>query len=180
MSTRPLICIPPRQKAAEQASPRIGNAHGAVDKALHLHIRRYILPDFPDFLKGKLPGTDHPLCPQLMPEPVGHIIGVVCLRGNVDINFRADSFCQHKHSRVRDNQRVRRKLPEFFKIFFGSRQIPVMRQNVCRHMHPHVSGMGKGDSLFHILMGKVFGFGAQAESLSSYVYGVRAEQHCRF
>ena len=50
MGTGTLVRVAPRKEVAEQTSSGIGDAHGAVDKALDLHVLRDVCTDLFDLL----------------------------------------------------------------------------------------------------------------------------------
>ena len=177
MGAGPLVGVPAGKVIAQKAAAGIGDAHSAVDKGLDLHILRDLRPDFPDLLQGKLPGRDDPLRPLLLPEPPGEIIRIVGLGADVAFNLRADLFCQHKNARIRDDQRIRPQFLQLLEILPNPRQIPVVGQDIRRHMNPHAMSMGEGDALPHILHGKILRLGPKAVGLSADIDRVRAEGH---
>ena len=59
MGTGSLVGISSYQEIAEQTAPGIGNAHGAVDKGLNLHILRDMGTDLANLLQGKLSCGNH-------------------------------------------------------------------------------------------------------------------------
>ena len=50
-----------------------------VNKGFNFHILGNMLSDFSDFFQRQFSGSYHTFCSQPVPEPVGFIIGVVCL-----------------------------------------------------------------------------------------------------
>ena len=177
MRTRALIGVPACKIITQKAAAGIGNTHGAMNKGLNLHIFRNLPADLPQFLQRQLPGRHHPFCALLIPEPPGQIIGIIGLRADMPLDLRADFFCQHKHARVRNDQRVRLQLPQLLKIGTDSLQIPVMSQNIRRHMNAYAMLVSELDSFFHILRGKIFRLGSETEGFSADVDSIRAESH---
>ena len=107
MGTGSLVGISSYQEIAEQTAPGIGNAHGAVDKGLNLHILRDMGTDLANLLQGKLSGTDHSLGSKIVPETVGLIIGVVGLGADVALNLRTDFLGVGKNTGICDDQGIR-------------------------------------------------------------------------
>ena len=177
MCTGPMVCIPSGKITAEQASARIGNAHGSVDKAFDFQLFRYLTPYFPNFLQRQFPGGNNPFRPLAVPEQERLIICVICLCGNMNINFRADLSGQHKHSGICYNQRIRLQFLQFPEIFPRPAQITVMRQYIRRHMHFDAMGMGKAYPFRHIRSAEVLCFGSQPKCLTADIYGICTEHY---
>ncbi len=116
MRTCPLIGIPPCKVIRQQTPSRIGNAHRSMDEALNLHLLRYFITYLPDLRQRKFPCRHDTSRPLLPPELIGHIVRVVCLRGNMKLYLRADLLCDQKHPRVRDNERIWLHLSQLRKI----------------------------------------------------------------
>ena len=107
MGAGPLVGVPARKIVAEQAAPGIGNAHGAVNKALDLHVLRNVVPNLPDLLQGQLSGGNHTPGSQPIPELVCTIIGVVGLGADVALNLRTDFLGVGKNTGICDDQGIR-------------------------------------------------------------------------
>ena len=172
MGAGALVGIPSHKIIAQKASAGIGYAHGAVDKALYLHILGYVVPDFPDLRQGQLPCRHHPPCPQSMPEQIGPVIGVVGLGAYMDLHVGKNSSGNGEHTRIGYDERIRRHIPHLFKISLHPRQVSVMGQYIGRHVDFDPARMGKGNSLFHLFIGKIMGLGPQAKGLTSDIYGI--------
>ena len=148
-----------------------------MDKALNLHLLRYVPADFLYLFQGELPGCDNSPGPLLPPEIKGPVIGVVGLGADVPLDFRAHLLCDLKDRRVGDDEGVRLHFPQLLKIFPHTGKVAVVGQDVGRHMDPHAVVVGKADALRHVLPGKIFRLGPQAEGLAAYIHCVRAEDH---
>ena len=57
-------------------------------------------------------------------------------------------------------------------------KIPVVGQNIGRHMDTYPMGMGVADALPHILHGKILRFCTESKCLPADIYRVRAESNC--
>ena len=100
----------------------------------------------------------------------------------MDLRLRPDFPGQGKHARIGNNQGIRPlgpHIPKFGKVLFRPLQIPVVGQNIGRHINLDPMCMGKGNPLRHLLRREIFGLGPQTESLSSYIYRIRTKNHCR-
>ena len=177
MSTGPLIGIPAREIIAQQTSAGIGNTHGSMDKALYLQIVRNFWPDSFYLFQRKLPSTYHPFCSLFFPEQIGAIIGIIGLCGNMNFYLGTNFPCQHKHTRIRNNQGIRLYLPKLFKIRLCLFQILIMFQNISRYIYPHMTIMGKSNPFCHLLNRKVFGLRPKSKSFSSDIYCIRAKNN---
>ena len=149
-----------------------------MDKALDLHILRYVLSDLLDLLKRKLPGGHHPLSALFPPEIVGSIVGVVGLGADVSLDLRADFFGYLKDCRISNDEGIRFHFPKFLKVRPHTGKVVIVGQDIGCHMHPHAVLVGESDSLRHVLSGKVFRLCPQAKGLTAYIHCVRAEDHC--
>ena len=67
MGAGALVGITPRKIIAQQAPSGIGDAHGALDKALYLHLFRNMPSDFAYLFQRQFPCGYHPLCPKPPP-----------------------------------------------------------------------------------------------------------------
>ena len=180
MRARALICIPSRKITAQQTAPRIGNAHRPMNKAFDFQFFRNPRSDFLNLPQGQFSGGNNPFGALPVPETVSHIICIIGLRGNMNIDFRAYFLRQHKHSRVSNNQRVRLHFFQFSEIRGRAFHIIVMRKNIRRHMYAHVMRVCKSNSFRHLFFRKIFRFRTQSESLSSNIHRIRAEYYRRF
>ncbi len=151
-----------------------------MHEALYLHILRNIIPDLPDLLQRQFSGRYHPLRALFMPEAVRHIVGIVRLRGNMNICFGTDFPCQHKHTGIRYNQRIRPQIPQLSEIVRRPFQIIIVRHNICRYIYTNISLMGAGNPLRHLFHGKIFRLCPQAVSLAANINGVRPKNNSRF
>ena len=177
MRTRSLIGISPGKIIAQKAPSRIGNTHRSMDKAFNLHLFRNIIPDLPNLLKGKLPCSNHTLCTLLPPELISRVIGIIRLRTDVALNLRTDFLCHLKNTRICNDQSIRFQSLKLFQVLTDSHKIPVMRQNIHRHIYLHSMVMCKRNSLLHILMGKILRLCPESKSLSADVYRIRAKNN---
>ena len=85
-----------------------------------------------------------------------------------------------KHSRVRNNQRIRADFLKLSEIFLHTVQIPVMCKNIGRNINPDSMLMGKFYSFPDFFVGKILCLGAQAKGLSAQINRVRSVIHRRF
>ena len=92
-------------------------------------------------------------------------------------DFRTFFSRYAENPRIRNDQAVRTQNPQFPQILPGSFQIPVVSQNVHRHINLYPVFMGKQDPCLHILHGKVFCLCSQAKGLSADIHRVRAVEH---
>ena len=88
----------------------MGDAHSPMDKGLNLHIFRYMGPDLFQFFQGKLPGGHHTGCSQIMPEPVGSVIGTVGLGADMNLDLGAYFPGDSKYTGIGYDQGIRLKL----------------------------------------------------------------------
>ena len=87
-----------------------------MDKRLYLEFVRDMCADLTDFRKRKLPGRNDAARSERMPEAVCPVIRVVRLRADMAGNLGTHLLCEHKHRRIRDNQRVRPDVTKLLKI----------------------------------------------------------------
>ena len=98
----------------------------------------------------------------------------------MNINFRTDILRQHKHARIRHQNRIGSQLAKLLKIRLRSFQIRIVRKNIRRHMHPDPVCMCKTNSFLHLFRTEVLGLRTQAESLASDVDSIRSVNNSRF
>ena len=87
-----------------------------MNERLDLKIVRNIGTDFLDLSQRKLSRRHHALCPLLIPEPVGAVIGVVCLRTDMALDLGTDFLSNHIDPRIGNDQRIRLYLPKLGEI----------------------------------------------------------------
>ena len=165
---------------AQEAPAGIGNAHCPVDKCLDFQIIRDMGADLFNFFQRKFTGGDDTAGSLAIPEMIGAVIRIICLCTDMTVDLRADFFCDIEHARIRNDQRIRPDLFQFFKIFPHARQILIMSQDICRNIDFHALLMGKADPFFHLLHGEIFRFGAKAESFATDIDRISAEYDCCF
>ena len=149
-----------------------------MNEALNLHILRNVVPDFLNLLKRKLSGRYHSLSSLIIPEPVGQIVGIVGLCRNMPLDFRALLHGYRIHAGVRDDEGVGLKLLKLPKVFPGSIQVVIVRQNIGGYIYLLTSLVSIAYAFCHIFMREVLGLGTQTEGLSSYIYGIRSVFNC--
>ena len=85
-----------------------------MNEAFNFQIIRNVLPDFRNLAERQLSGGNHSLCPQLMPEQVGHIVGIIGLGGDMNLNLRTYLSGHGEQSRIRNDKRIRFDFLQFF------------------------------------------------------------------
>ena len=148
-----------------------------MDKGLDLQLLRNIVADLTDLLEGQLTGRHYTLGPQLMPEPIGTIVGIIGLGADVQFHLRQHFFGDGKYTGIGDDQRIGADLSQLFKILAHAIQILIMRQDIGSHIYFYAVFMGKSDTGSHVFHGEIFRLGTQTKSLSSNVHGIRAVDH---
>ncbi len=97
----------------------------------------------------------------------------------MDLCLREIFLSQHEHTGIGDDQGVRSKLPQFLKIFRCARQIRIVSQDIGSDMYLHPVGMGIGNALCHVLMGKILCLCPQTVGLSADIDRICPEMHSR-
>ena len=183
MCTCPAVGIPSCKIIGQQTSSRIGNTHSAMYKCLYLQIIGNVFPDLPDLPQGKFSCRYHTGSTEFLPELKCSVIGVVCLCTDMAVNIRAYFSGDRKDCRICNDQciwPVRLHILQFRKIFPHTVKIIIMCQNICRHINFNSPCMCKCNSLCHLFLGKIFGFGSESECLSPDVDRIGSINNCNF
>ena len=151
-----------------------------MNKGLDLKIVRNIGTDFLDLSQRKLSRRHHALCPLLIPEPVGTVIGVVCLRTDMALDLGTDFLSNHIDPRIGNDQRIRLYLPKLGKILSHTVEISVVRQDIGGNVYFHIMGMRKSNPLPDLFHGKVLRFRAESERFAPDIYCIRSVDHSNF
>ena len=146
-----------------------------MDEALNLHILRNVIANLTNFRKRQFSCRDNALCSLLPPKSVGLIVCVVCLCRNVNFDLRTDLLCNHEHSGIRDDQRIRLDFLQLFKIFACPRQVIIVCQNIGSHIYLHIMFMCKADSRLHLILRKILCFRAQSKCLTANIHRICAK-----
>ena len=148
-----------------------------MNKCLNFHIIRNMFSDFSDLRKGKFPGCYYTFRTQIIPETIGFIVCIICLCTDMSLNLRTDFLCIHIDSRISNDQGIRFQFFQLCQIFSDSRQIIIMSQNIYSYINLYSMFMGKDNSLFHIIMGKILGFSSQSKGFSTDIYSICSENN---
>ena len=151
-----------------------------MNERLDLKIVRNIGTDFLDLSQRKLSRRHHALCPLLIPEPVGAVIGVVCLRTDMALDLGTDFLSNHIDPRIGNDQRIRLYLPKLGKILSHTVEISVVRQDIGGNVYFHIMGMRKSNPLLDLFHGKVLRLRAESERFASDIYCVCSVDHSNF
>ena len=99
------------------------------------------------------------------------------------LHLGPDFFGDHEHSRIGNDQRIRLlglHIPQVGKIFSGSLEIIIVRQNIGRHINLHSMCMGECNSFRHFFTAEIFCLGPQSKSFSADINSIRAKNNSRF
>ena len=86
-----------------------------------------------------------------MPETVGAVIGVVCLRTDMALDLGTDFLSNHINARIGNDQRIRPDLSEARRNTLHTVEISIVRQDIGGHVYFHIMGMGKSNPLLRSL-----------------------------
>ena len=177
MGAGSLIGVSSGKIIAQQASSRVRNAHRSVDKAFNLHLFRNLFPDLPNFFQRQLSCGYYPFCSLFPPEKISPVIGIICLSADMSFDVRTNLLCHLKNGWICNDQRIRLQFFQFFQIFFHSRKVIVMGQDINRYMYLCPMLVGKGNSFPHVILREIFGLCPQSEGLPANIYCICPKDH---
>ena len=151
-----------------------------MNKGFNFHILGNMLSDFSDFFQRQFSGSYHTFCSQPVPEPVGFIIGVVCLGTDVTFNFRTNFLRISKNSRICNDQRIRFQPLQLLKVLPNAWKVVIMSKNIYSHINLYAVLVSKSNPLCHIFSGKVFCFCPKTKSFSADIHSICPKYYCNF
>ena len=180
LGTRAPVGIPTGHIAAEQASARIADAHGSVDKALNLQRRRRLRPNLPYLVQTHFPRQNDALRAQIVPRPGAFVVGDAGLRGNVTLAVRRVFARQCEDPHIRHDQRVHPGALEFFQMRRKAGRLVVAGHGIHRAVDFNAAAVGVRHRRGQFLIRKVSGKGAHSKTSPRQINCVRAISYRHF
>jgi len=169
-----LIRVPPGQIIRQQAPPGKRHAHRPVAEGLQIQRRRGVLAQRGDLIEGHLPGQDDPR----RAEVVKHAGRLAAQNARLGADMYGEagrvSPAQVHHPEIGDDGRVRPGVVKKRQIFRQRRHLPVVRDGVAGHVHPHAPGVAVFDGAKQLVGAEIPGGGAHSVGLTRQIDGVRS------